>query len=698
MFKNIKYKFFFYRIKMQTEQIYQLLQLIDSVTYSEPLENWKNTAGDNVNEILMDELEDALSNTKYKGPLEFNPIYYYFKGQDDILQQNKNLIKELPKHAKKLREFYKLTDEGEDFLGLSPLERNKQNKQSFNEWKEKENEQQGIVDEIIENLNRHPTNWRIDFTKLTNTGKELLFQPLSDFFDKHILKLPIINKYKVSFLVNGSWYHKPLTPEVLNNLMNNLKEKHLIFDIDTTPPEYFYEEGGSKLPDWSMFDVLQFSTYKKYDVINDRGGSFFKYLIKPNVPKKIVEYLNRLQIFDTLVNEKNKQRKELADNCFVYALKQTDSYDEETLNKIRLRINNRYLSQGSINQICNEFKIQIKLNYINEEAHNKKKNVFTTKNYKSKNYLGVNDPKENRIHKFNIFETHYFLEETTPFSTHYINHLSELDEDKFDREPKDANKWRKSRTFISSSNLVRTLLKNDYFVPITFGDSMILNTTFYKEVRNEIDEINLDYDPVYCTKLIEPPKYKSNEKEMNYWYADFEADVSGKIHKPYMVVLQNEAGEINKCWQGEDCAIKFLEYLEDGDVIYFHNLAYDIRMLAQYGMNKSIIKGSNVMKADINYKNKKIHFRDSYPIISAKLADFPSMFNLPKVQKELFPYKYYTLERLKSNIGVISEAGINEEKVWSKEDYELFNKNIDSIPNCRIDENHFDMYKYCEFY
>ena len=185
---------------------------------------------------------------------------------------------------------------------------------------------------------------------------------------------------------------------------------------------------------------------------------------------------------------------------------------------------------------------------------------------------------------------------------------------------------------------------------------------------------------------------------MNYWYADFEADVSGKIHKPYMVVLQNEAGEINKCWQGEDCAIKFLEYLEDGDVIYFHNLAYDIRMLAQYGMNKSIIKGSKVMKADINYKNKKIHFRDSYPMISAKLADFPSMFNLPKVQKELFPYKYYTLERLKSNIGVISEAGINEEKVWSKEDYELFNKNIDSIPNCRIDENHFDMYKYCEFY
>ena len=34
----------------------------------------------------------------------------------------------------------------------------------------------------------------------------------------------------------------------------------------------------------------------------------------------------------------------------------------------------------------------------------------------------------------------------------------------------------------------------------------------------------------------------------------------------------------------------------------------------------------------------------------------------------------------------------------TKEDYKTFNANIDSIPDCRVDENHFKMYKYAEFY
>ncbi len=124
------------------------------------------------------------------------------------------------------------------------------------------------------------------------------------------------------------------------------------------------------------------------------------------------------------------------------------------------------------------------------------------------------------------------------------------------------------------------------------------------------------------------------------------------------------------------------------------------------------------MKADIKYSSKTLHFKDSLPILSCKLSQLPSMFNIKgihegdesgaRIQKEIFPYKYYTLERLKSNIGSkdgvpraigsINEAGLLEAKIWTAEDYKLFNSNIDKIPGCRIDENHFDMWKYASFY
>ena len=51
-----------------------------------------------------------------------------------------------------------------------------------------------------------------------------------------------------------------------------------------------------------------------------------------------------------------------------------------------------------------------------------------------------------------------------------------------------------------------------------------------------------------------------------------------------------------------------------------------------------------------------------------------------------------------------------EDKIWTSEDYELFNENIDKISGCRIDlhgvsdpvkrcdADHFDMWKYVSFY
>ena len=77
-----------------------------------------------------------------------------------------------------------------------------------------------------------------------------------------------------------------------------------------------------------------------------------------------------------------------------------------------------------------------------------------------------------------------------------------------------------------------------------------------------------------------------------------------------------------------------------------------------------------MMTATMSYKKKLITFKDSLSLIPMKLESFPSVFKLSSGQKEMFPYKYYTFERLTNNkgIGVIEEAG-NEELKWNQEQF-----------------------------
>jgi hypothetical protein len=73
------------------------------------------------------------------------------------------------------------------------------------------------------------------------------------------------------------------------------------------------------------------------------------------------------------------------------------------------------------------------------------------------------------------------------------------------------------------------------------------------------------------------------------------------------------------------------------------------------------------------------------------------MFEIPGTKKELFPYRYYTLDNI-NNPGVISKIGRQEIPAWSKAKYESFVANIDAIEGCRIDSNTFNQRLYAEFH
>jgi hypothetical protein len=103
------------------------------------------------------------------------------------------------------------------------------------------------------------------------------------------------------------------------------------------------------------------------------------------------------------------------------------------------------------------------------------------------------------------------------------------------------------------------------------------------------------------------------------------------------------------------------------------------------------------MIVQLIYKAKRLIFKDTLSMFNCPLKTLPSMFGIIGTKKELFPYHYYTLDNI-NEPGVISMAGRQEAPIWTKDKYESFIANIDTIEGCRIDANTFNRRLYAEFY
>ena len=192
---------------------------------------------------------------------------------------------------------------------------------------------------------------------------------------------------------------------------------------------------------------------------------------------------------------------------------------------------------------------------------------------------------------------------------------------------------------------------------------------------------------------------------MSYWYADFETCPDKDGHVPFMLCVQSRDGEIKKTFYGARCAHLFMDFIPSDSVVYFHNLGYDGRFLRKFETVSSIDKGTKIMKQVSSYHGKNVVFKDTYSMLTQPLstfpATFPSAFKGTEIKKELFPYDYYSKDRIYNDltlnpIGSVSEAA--EVSRWSSTQIQTFQYNIDMIPGCRVDEDHFRMKHYAEFY
>ena len=292
-----------------------------------------------------------------------------FKETDHVKKVKRDALNELVREVENRLQYKHFTDAnyGSEFIrasaqalravddkkDLSPSEQNKRYVQEYKEWKRNNSEevQKSIVDERYESLMNDPLNGVFSFEQLTNDGRRHAFPLLKEWLTDVVGGQVLEKKYKFCFKVNDKWYSKPLTPELYDEMMSKFTEESLLYSIDKTFKDYISDPAVYDLPEWSLFDAVSIKEVRKKGN-NEVSGDFFPFVNKTCIP------LERYQIFDS-IGVGGKQRKELNDCCFVYSL--MGFVDDNVLNSMRLRINNRNLNQKDVRCLCEEFGIKAKI-------------------------------------------------------------------------------------------------------------------------------------------------------------------------------------------------------------------------------------------------------------------------------------------------------------------------------------------------
>ena len=396
-----------------------------------------------------------------------------------------------------------------------------------------------------------------------------------------------------------------------------------------------------------------------------REGNFFGYTC--TLPLN----LEKFQIFNEIDNRACKIIDEY--NCVVWALKQA-GIDDQSLDHVKRLIGTRYFPWSKFQEIADEINVGFIIRYY-------RPNDSSTD--MSKRFFPKDATDDTQVINLILFDDHYMLDSTVNATTYAIKHFDEIkahpkvikagwtDEEILTtvRYVKRKDCYEKSPTIQTRiMDIMKVLVLDEHLKPIHFGDFMGKSALLPKQKLAPLE--SLEYNPKFCCKLKKKHEYveaepKKKKEGALYFtisgrtkiiYADFECSTDG-THQAYNICAMTADGKKFSSW-GVNCASDFLNWseMESGAQIYFHNLSYDINFLVpkvKKIIGNPIIKGGRTMQMDVIYKNKVFRFKDSLAIISDKLENFPDMFQLDGIQKEVFPYSFYSSERVKHQYGEI---------------------------------------------
>ncbi|CAL6029092.1 DNA_polymerase [Hexamita inflata] len=434
-------------------------------------------------------------------------------------------------------------------------------------------------------------------------------------------------------------------------------------------------------------------------VNNRRQGAYLNYLNK--IPQLD---LSRYQIGSTI-----EQHLEISQTqCFIHCLKISGQYTSEELNNIEIQVckDVSYLAVLNLKKIIGLGYIIINDYKLNSDS----------------NTIHINRPKDispTPLPKVRIalFEGHYFINDCVEISSWWIDNY---------------NTYQSNQKFLLNPNCKG--IKNGYFVSRDAGVSTYigqiiqkmhsnnllesiedLNIYNYKQVSKQ--QISAPQQPAQYAKLFEC-KPKSQHKFDKIIFADYETHtkelVNGELksipHKPFMLCYTEDYGETVTTARSINQLVDELErYYGNLDLetkskpqimIQYFNLPYDSKFIlsSKYKVQDLIQQGTKQIQFKIYLKSCVLTFRDSMRLFDAStsVAKMPKMFftkaEQEKLVKETFPYDYYTEELYLGNVGDIKEAC-----KYIKASESQFRTSLQKA-DAMLDEEHFDMFKYCEFY
>lgn len=559
-----------------------------------------------------------------------------------------------------------------------------------------------------------PFDTIIRLDNLTDEEKNEMGTRLKEFYDKNIKTQPLDNKILVGYLVDGEWVMKPLGNKTVREVLEKMLKGEYVLasdnvnNINFSDPEAFIS--------LSFIDAIKFQIVENEKVDGQRErekpSGFFPYRLKPEY-KQFEIFLNQLAIGCELFDFNKKCIKPwLKQCCLIYAISQKYPQEKELLEGINRLLNgSAFIAADKLTEIGNIFNIHfIVRSRDNKEGKLQKGN---------KTNDGVYGPKDAKYKvEIDRVEYHYFIHKSFPCSAFFIKNYNEI------MNYGVAHGWSfnkcclaykrrgqrilidSAKAKISSIDLVTGLMEIGAFEKILRSDRDV-DLAGVHEWINKSENTNETIKEIqdYNIKKIERPKevVKKPKENNQVFYADFETCTKENQEIAFMVCCQSIDGEIKKTFKGFDCAEQLMDFLPTMSVVYFHNLGFDGRLLMKHNIKDCIMKGSKIITQKHNYKGKQIQFKDSYSIFPQALRTFPASFKKEfaglNIQKELFPYRYYSYSRLSGGCaGVISECGNDEKPEWNENQRKQFKENIELIPSCKLGDDSFNMLLYCEFY
>ena len=430
-------------------------------------------------------------------------------------------------------------------------------------------------------------------------------------------------------------------------------------------------------------------------------GNFFPYLLKKEF-RELSSQLKRYQIYEK-VGQIDKE------NCFVYACIMSKIFVKSEIEKIKTIVQGTDVTLTTIKELTKVILFTCKL--INVNNFTGKENVFYVSRGVRHNSTKTIDKSLRMLpivlDKRSAICYHYYLFENTPFSAYFIKNFLNVKQYAKQKEKEieyyyDADGWdgdqciirtRSTVRKITSKELINYLFEENAFTEIPEADLCKCNFYFAQNKSISDDLTNLPFD---SREIKLKDKESEGSKKHSIVYADFECTVQG-IHKPFCICFCNENDNDIKFCYGNGCEIQFLKEVKkvNNPIVYFHNLSYDGRMLAKYGIIKAVLKCNKIYAMTILYDGKKIKFRDSLALIPDKLANFCQLFNLgDDGEKEIFPYKYYNEQTMFE--GVAAEVGPEENPSWNNDQKNQFIKNLNKLH--LIHDGKFNAKEYCLYY